>query len=194
MTPMRPLMLAAAMLLIAIPAAAQSVRVDHRDAAYPAGFFDQLAPGTPVAGKPGSIWLHDGMGWVQMAVTATPSPGTPTTAILTTPDATTPLLPSDAACQDLNPYTADGAALTLACNARPVPGDETPAFIPGHVYAYGYSGITARVLGIARDLDGVQVITVRWLHQDGGSRLEAIRTPPTPGGQSVWSHLGQEVQ
>jgi hypothetical protein len=44
--------------------------------------------------------------------------------------------------------------------------------------------LLARVLSIGLDVDGVQVVTIRWLRDDGA--LEAFRTPPTPGGESVW--------
>ena len=65
-----PRCLALLLTLLPLTAAAQSLRVDHHDPAYPAGFFDTLTPGTPVEGQPGVTWQHDRLGWVQRAVSA----------------------------------------------------------------------------------------------------------------------------
>lgn len=65
----------AALLLLAsaLPATAQTVRVDHHDPTYTAGFFDRLQPGAPVADRAGWTWQHDAAGWSQVPTT-TPAP------------------------------------------------------------------------------------------------------------------------
>lgn len=165
----RVLTVAAFLVLLATQAAAQPVRVDHRDPAYPAGFFDTLQIGTPVVGSPGWTWQHDGTGWLQAT--------------------TTPVPPPADECRDVDPYLEPERA--VRCNAQPEPGEEVPVFLVGHVYALGYDEVRAVVLGLTSDVDGVQVVTVRWLSGAGG--VEARRTPPTPGGSTSWHYVGRLV-
>lgn len=89
----------------------------------------------------------------------------------------------DAACVDVNPYADPDTA--ARCALRPQPADAVPTFQVGKVYAYGYDELRAVVLGVTTDIDGIQVVTVRWLRED--SRVDAFRTPPTPGGGTNWT-------
>jgi hypothetical protein len=159
---MKAFLFAALLALTAAPVAAQAL---VGPAQYPQVDFGRLTPGDPVPGEPGKVFQHTGQGWI---VADAPVPDT-------------------LVCDPLpNPYTEPEKV--LACNARthqPLPPDAVPTFLIGHVYAFAYSTAQARVISIGTDEDGVQVVTVRWL-TTGGRRLEAIRTPPTAGGSSVW--------
>lgn len=159
-------------------AAAAQVRVDHRDPSYPAGFFDTLAPGTPVAGRPGLVWMHDGTGWIQVSATPVPPP-TVATPTQFDPD-----------CADVNPYANPEKA--AECAKRPLPGASTPQFLVGHIYSYGYDQQRAVVLGLSTDRDGVQVATFSWLPESGNEGVTAMRTPPQPGGRSPWNYVGKQ--
>ena len=95
----------------------------------------------------------------------------------------------DPDCQNLNPYADPDTA--AECSGRPLPPTATPQFLVGHVYSYGYDQQRAIVLGIAQDLDGVQVVTFRWLPESHNDGVIAMRTPPAPGGSSVWVYVGR---
>lgn len=158
---MKAFLFAALLALTAAPVAAQAL---VGPAQYPQVNFDRLNQGDPVPGEPGKVFWHNGQGWT----------------VADAPD------PNALVCDPLpNPYTEPEKL--LACNARtrqPLPPDAVPSFLIGHVYAFAYSTAQARIISIGTDDDGVQVITVRWLTT--GGTLEAIRTPPTAGGSSVW--------
>jgi hypothetical protein len=89
----------------------------------------------------------------------------------------------DPDCRDLNPYLEPERA--AACAARPLPPGSVPTFLIGRTYALGSADVRCKVLGLSQDIDGVQVVTVRWLVGDG--RIDAFRTPPTPGGATSFS-------
>ncbi len=98
-----------------------------------------------------------------------------------TPKADAPApVPDD--CATVDPYRDPDAA--VRCAFPPDPSDRVPTFLIGAIYSYGYDEIRATVLGVTRDVDGVQVITVRWHHDDRA--LQAIRTPAVPRGETVW--------
>ncbi len=95
-------------------------------------------------------------------------------------------------CYDVNPYTPEGAAKANDCNARPMPDAAEPVFHLGGRYAFGYDDVTAVVIGIARDLDGVLVVTFRWDNQPADDvRLTAERFTPTAGGLTNFRYVGQ---
>jgi hypothetical protein len=143
---------------------------------------------------PGAVNI-DG-GWVpcshRLAIDAgrgcvAPSPGVPPSTLPA---------PDDAAlvCDPMpNPYTEPEKV--IACNARPSAPDAVPTFLLGHVYAFGYGQVRARIVSLGTDADGTQVVTVRWLSDDAGAAtsdapLRAFRTPPTPGAASLWRLVG----
>lgn len=165
-----------ALALLATPAIAQVNPVE-----FPTVDFGRLQNGDAVPGQPGKVFQHrmlatGGGGWfvVDAGDSGAPADGQPT----------------DAECQGVNPYTQ--ADLAARCSNRPARPNSVPSFIPGRVYRYGYMDVTthaneavlAHVLGVALDVDGVQVVTVRWLVGEG--RIEAFRTPATPGGASTF--------
>jgi hypothetical protein len=151
--------LAAALFALAASTAAAQTRVDHRDPAYPAGFFDTLAPGTPVAGRPGLVWMHDGQGWIQVAATPAPVPVPPPA------QPASGFVPSEEMCKDLSPYADGDPAKVLACLAwdrarRPRP--PLPVFDVGAVYVHPYGSIRMIVLAVSLGLDGIPVVTAQF--------------------------------
>lgn len=143
--------------VVASPVAAQVIRVDHRGPAYPAGFFDTLQPGTPVATRPGLVWQHDGMGWLQApAVDAAPPQNAP-------------------ACDPRpDPYAEPDRA--AACSAwdvanRPPTPPSIPEYVVDAVYRDRTQMTTFRiaVLAVSRALEGVPVVTVERIAPVAGS-------------------------
>lgn len=97
----------------------------------------------------------------------------------------------DVDCQSLNPYAGGDPEKAAECARRPLPGASTPVFLIGHVYAYGYLSLKARVLGVAQDTQGVQVVTFEWLPESYNEGVTAMRTPPAAGGRSNWVYIGK---
>ncbi len=109
------------------------------------------------------------------------------------PCAARPVAPPPTPADDCNPSLINPYAdpdRAARCAKLPLPAPAEPLFLVGHVYAYGYMSVRAVILGLTRDLDGVQVITYRWVDgvQDG---ISTQRTPQTPGGRTdPWIYIG----
>lgn len=117
-------------------------------------------------------------------LTATQARGLPCAAPIARTVTAPPLTPAKD-CADLNPYADPDRA--LAC-ITPSAADTVPTFRVGSVYAYGYDSVQVLILGVSADVDGVQVVTVRWVRE---GTVTAFRTPPTPGGATVFRYVGE---
>lgn len=95
----------------------------------------------------------------------------------------------DPDCQNLNPYADPDKA--AECGRRPLPGASTPQFEVGGIYCLGYTQLRAVVIGLAKDPQGVQVVTFAWLPESQTDGVLAVRTPPTPGGRTNWISVGR---
>jgi hypothetical protein len=148
---MRAAFAALAFVLVTASASAQTrPYIDHRT--YPAD-FPTLQPGDPVAGRPGTIWRHDGLGWYWELAAGN--------------------LPTDAACPDRttwNPYTAPDAEI-LACFPRPLLPFEAAdgtryGYVVGEVYGPVLypTGERIIVLSVVPDVNSTRrIVSFKWL-------------------------------
>lgn len=92
----------------------------------------------------------------------------------------------DVSCDPLpDPYT-EPEKVILCGRRRPIPADREPVFEVGRTYFLGYSQLKAVVIGLARDPQGIQVVTLSWLPESLTDGVLAVRTPATPGGRTNW--------